>query len=225
MISIRNYLFARRLVNIVSKRYFLPMTLRRAPAEHTPDEIAEMLVHLGRAARGEDASARLTPAQWTGLRFFARANRASRTPSAFASFHATTRGTASQTVKSLEQKGLLTRTRSEEDRRSVRFELTRQGRMMLRADPLRHLAHAIERLPADERAALASALPALASDLATMRGASAFGTCGDCRHYAERNGGGYCACVAAELAPSEIGQLCANFAAGDPHTADPEETT
>ncbi len=210
---------------MVSERYFQFMTSRSADPSHTPDEIAEMLVHLGRAARGEDAAARLTPAQWTGLRFFARANRASRTPSAFASFHATTRGTASQTVKSLEQKGLLTRSRSDEDRRSVRFELTNHGRTMLRADPLRHLAHAIERLPDRQRAALSAALPAVATDLATMRGASAFGTCGDCRHFAGRDGGGYCACVAAELTPAEIGQLCANFAADTTHTTDPEETT
>lgn len=178
------------------------------------DEIAEILVHLGRAARGEDSSAALTPAQWTGLRFFARANRASRTPSAFASFHATTRGTASQTVKSLEQKGLLSRTRSEEDRRSVRFELTRAGQETLESDPLRHLSNSIARLEPALQAALARALPALAVDIAAARGAPAFGTCGDCRHFAAGPGAGYCACVAAELAPDEMGRLCANFALG-----------
>jgi DNA-binding MarR family transcriptional regulator len=179
------------------------------------DEIAEILVHLGRAARGEDSDAALTPAQWTGLRFFARANRASRTPSAFASFHATTRGTASQTVKSLEQKGLLSRTRSEEDRRSVRFELTEAGRKALDRDPLRHLSTSISRLDPVLQAALARALPALAVDVAAARGAPAFGTCGDCRHFAAGPGAGYCACVAAELAPEEMGQLCANFALGE----------
>ena len=71
------------------------------PPKHT-EEIAELLVHIGRSARGEDSDSDLTAAQWTALRFFARANRVSRTPSAFASFQATTRGTASQTLKSLE---------------------------------------------------------------------------------------------------------------------------
>jgi DNA-binding MarR family transcriptional regulator len=189
-----------------------------------PEELAEFLVHLGRAARGEDGGAALTPAQWTALRFFARANRASRTPSAFASFHATTRGTASQTVKSLETKGYLVRRRSEEDRRSVRFELTEAGQQMLDRDPLRHLAESIGRLGAEERTALGRALPALAIDLATARGANAFGTCGDCRHFSARDGGGHCACVSAELTPEEIGQLCASFAAGDdPALRLPEE--
>ncbi|MFP4043057.1 MAG: MarR family transcriptional regulator [Rhodosalinus sp.] len=135
----------------------------------SPDEIAEFLVHLGRAARGEDGAAALTPAQWTALRFFARANRSSRTPSAFASFHATTRGTASQTVKSLETKGYLTRMRAKEDRRSVRFELTEAGQDMLARDPLRHLAQSIGRLDCAARDALARALPALAVDVAAAR--------------------------------------------------------
>lgn len=189
----------------------------------SPDELAEFLVHLGRAARGEDAGAALTPAQWTALRFFARANRASRTPSAFASFHATTRGTASQTVKSLEAKGYLTRRQSDQDRRSVRFELTGSGQAMLERDPLRHLAQSIARLGPAERGALARALPALVVDVATARGTNAFGTCGDCRHFSAREGGGHCACVAAELTPEEIGQLCASFAAGDDALRLPED--
>ena len=176
------------------------------------DEIAEYLVHIGRSARAEVPDAQLTAAQWTGLRFFARANRTSRTPSAFASFQATTRGTASQTVKSLEAKGLLCRRKCDHDGRSVQFEVTDAGRAMLKSDPLRHLIAAIARLPEAERAALARALPVLSADVAAMRGVNAFGTCGDCAHFADGKGGGYCACVAAGLAPEEIGQMCASFA-------------
>ena len=49
---------------------------------------AELIVHLGRIAQGDGFVAGLTPAQWTALRYFASANRFSRTPSAFAEFHA-----------------------------------------------------------------------------------------------------------------------------------------
>ncbi|HKN41440.1 MAG TPA: hypothetical protein VJV87_00945, partial [Sphingomicrobium sp.] len=38
---------------------------------------------------------------WMALRFFSRANSFSRTPSAFAEFQATTRGTATQAIKAL----------------------------------------------------------------------------------------------------------------------------
>ena len=44
--------------------------------------IAELVLHLGRIASGEALVEGLTPVQWAGLRYFARANRFSRTPSA-----------------------------------------------------------------------------------------------------------------------------------------------
>lgn len=199
-----------RLVKPVSKHYF--PTMPHEPPN--PDRIAEFLVHIGRSARGDDTGAALTAAQWTALRFFDRATRASRTPSALASFQATTRGTASQTIKSLETRGLLRRHRSDSDGRSVCFEVTAPGADMLTQDPLRHLTAALARLDADDRAALARALPVLAADLAARRGATAFGTCDDCAHFECRGAGAYCACMADDLAPVDIGRLCARFAPG-----------
>lgn len=174
-----------------------------------PDRIVELLVHLGRAARSEDAHSGLTAAQWTCLRFFARANGSSRTPSAFASFQATTRGTASQIVKSLERRGLVTRSRSERDRRSVCFDLTARGRAMLDRDPLRDLAALIEGLGDSESARFLTTLSGLASALAVQRDSPAFGTCSDCNHFEGSGGRSYCACMAAELAAEETDMLCA----------------
>ena len=194
---------------MVSKRYQLLMTDIATDTE----EIAELLVYLGRAARGTDAGSALTAAQWTAMRFFARANRLSRTPSAFASFHATTRGTASQIIKSLIQRNYLVRHDAVDDRRSIRLDLTSSGETVMRHDPLHDMTEAIDRLEGTLRTALRRALPALAGELAKIRGTVVFGTCGDCRHF---SGGGktrYCACVAAEVAPSDLGRLCINFAA------------
>lgn len=171
-----------------------------------------MLVHVGRSARAEGREDILTAAQWTALRFFARANRTSRTPSAFASFQATTRGTASQVIKSLVQGGFLERHPSDIDKRSARFEVTARGRDILEHDPMRHLVAALGGLSDTDHASLARALPQIASTLARHRGDRGFGTCGDCRYFEDRDGGAYCACVASDLAPSEIGQLCASFA-------------
>lgn len=181
----------------------------------TTEEIAELLVYLGRAARGADAGSDLTAAQWTAMRFFARANRLSRTPSAFASFNATTRGTASQIIKSLVQKDYLFRHQAVDDRRSVRLELTHSGQAIMRYDPLHNLSDAIERLEGKLRMALRQALPALAGELAKIRDTVAFGTCGDCRHFSCCGGVSYCACVDAELDPTDLGYLCVNFAASE----------
>ena len=180
------------------------------------EKLAEMLVHVGRSARAEGREDVLTAAQWTALRFFARANQASRTPSAFASFQATTRGTASQTIKTLEQGGYLDRRASDTDKRSVCFEVTERGRAMLAQDPLRHLVAALSGLSEGDHASLARALPEIASSLAARRGDREFGTCGDCKFFETRDGTAYCACVARDLAPFEIGQLCARFAAAAP---------
>jgi len=203
------------LVKPVSTRYHPGMT-DTVPTEAAPATLAELLVHVGRSARGDEGGpARLTAAQWTALRFFARANRASRTPSAFASFQATTRGTASQTIKTLETRGLLMRRRSESDGRSVRFEVTAAGQEILATDPLRHLMAAIDHLPQPDRAALERILPELSAHLAAARGAASVGTCGHCDHFDSRGDGGYCACVAQSLAPFEIGQLCTRFTPRD----------
>ncbi len=177
----------------------------------TPDRIAELLVHVGRAARSEDGRSELTAAQWTCLRFFARANSNTRTPSSFASFQATTRGTASQIIKSLESRGLIVRRRSERDGRSVRFDLTEIGQEMLAQDPLRDLMGVIDELGANERDRFLETLSRLASALAGLREVPSFGTCDDCSHFASVGGTAYCACIAAELAADEIDKLCASY--------------
>src|SRR2546430_17517743 len=76
-------------------------------------ETAELLLLAGRLVQAEGYDGELSPAQWMALRFFARANPFSRTPSAFAQFQATTRGTATQAIKALEAGGDLVRQRYE----------------------------------------------------------------------------------------------------------------
>ncbi|MFP7674890.1 MarR family winged helix-turn-helix transcriptional regulator [Marivita sp. S0852] len=178
----------------------------------TSDQIAELLVHLGRAARSEDTGSFLTAAQWTCLRFFARANGSTRTPSAFASFQATTRGTASQIVKSLERQGLVSRSRSDRDRRSVCFDVTEHGQQMLMQDPLRDVIAVIDSLGAAEGARLLRTLSRLTSALSARRDLPCFGTCQDCSHFGSTQDSAYCACMAADLAETDISKLCASYA-------------
>ena len=96
-------------------------------------ETAELLLLVGRLVQADGYDGELSPAQWMALRFFARANSFSRTPSAFAEFQATTRGTASQAIKALEAGGYLIRQRSQADGRSVTLRLTDKGREVVGA--------------------------------------------------------------------------------------------
>lgn len=180
------------------------------------DRIAELLVHVGRAARSENAASGLTAAQWACLRFFARANGSTCTPSGFASFQATTRGTASQIIKTLERQGLLARRPSDRDGRSAQLELTGTGRARLREDPLRDLIRAVGHLDTEERDRFLDTLSRLASGLAALKGMPAFGTCPGCRHFKPDGDSGHCACMDVALAPEEVDKLCANYRGAQP---------
>ncbi len=182
--------------------------------------VADLIAQLGRIAHGEGFVGGLTPAQWSALRYFSRANRFSRTVSAFAEFHATTRGTASQTVKSLVNQGYLTRTRSERDGRSARLDMTHKGKAALADDPFEILAGAARALSPTARSGLESALERMVRHVAREYGRCLFGMCPSCMHL---RGDG--ACVAGRppyecgfldepLKNDELEQLCVNFAPG-----------
>jgi len=178
---------------------------------------AEMLVHLARLVHGAAADASLTPAQWTALRYFASANRFSRTPSAFSEFHATTRGTASQTVKSLIAMGLLMRQAHDSDGRSALIEVTPAGHAKLASDPLGDLIHCIRALPDAQRKAFTQTLTELGTALARHRAAPLFGKCGDCGHCdSAQSGGAYCRCTQSILSGDEMQTLCIDFAPASP---------
>ena len=179
--------------------------------------VAELVTQLGRYAYGETPAAGLTPAQWTALRYFSRANRFSRTVSAFAEFHATTRGTASGTVKSLVQRGYLKRTRSSSDGRSARLDVTSKATAIASNDPFQRLTRAADTLSTTTHRAVRKGLDRMLGELAQNLGKPRFGRCMDCRHL----GGDGC-CLQGQppyecgllnkpLAASEIEQLCVNF--------------
>jgi|SynMetStandDraft_2_1070026.scaffolds.fasta_scaffold04464_1 DNA-binding MarR family transcriptional regulator len=179
--------------------------------------VAEQIVHLARLVHGAASDQCLTPAQWTALRYFARANRFSRTPSAFSEFHATTRGTASQTVKSLIALGYLERHTNEADARSTLIEVTATGREKLGDDPLSALTQAIDQLPEGARDQFASLIARLATTMARARTAPLFGNCGDCGHCdTTGKGPAYCRCTQTLLDRGEMTALCVDFSPAAP---------
>lgn len=179
--------------------------------------IAELAAQLSRLVYGDAFIDGLTPAQWTALRFFSRANRFSRTVSAFAEFHATTKGPASQTVKSLVVKKLIKRTRSKSDGRSARLDLTANGQASLKNDPFEILIRAAGTLPSSTRVTIARALERMLAQVAKQRDRHLFGTCLSCKHLAgdgcstEDKAPYQCTLVHEPLQESEIAQLCINF--------------
>ena len=76
---------------------------------------------------------------------------------AFAQLHNKTQSSASQTIGSLERRGLVTKVPGS-DRRMRILELTETGRKALKHDPIHRLARTIEELPDAELQRLARAL-------------------------------------------------------------------
>lgn len=109
----------------------------------------------------------LNPAQWGAVRFLAHARPSQRTVSGFADFQATTAGTASRTLASLEKKGLAYKERHPEDHRSFQINLTQEGQALLDKDPLKVLENAIESLPEETVEQLANGLEGVIRKIST----------------------------------------------------------
>ena len=183
-------------------------------------ETAELLLLLGRLVQADGYEGELSPAQWMALRFFARANSFSRTPSAFAEFQATTRGTASQAIKALEAVGYLVRQRSQADGRSVTLRLTDKGHEVVARDPFEVLVRAVGSLNAQKRAAMRDALHRVLTTIATSRAHRHFGVCQDCAYLSRGMYRGStnpnrsaleCLLFGLPIEPDDAGLLCVHF--------------
>ena len=183
-------------------------------------ETAELLLLVGRLVQADGYEGELSPAQWMALRFFARANSFSRTPSAFAEFQATTRGTASQAIKALEAGGYLVRQRSKADGRSVTLRLTRKGHEVVERDPFETLVRAVGSLDPQQQTAMHDALHRVLATLAASGAHQHFGVCQNCAYLGAET---YCDPTSASqsvlacrlfgvpIEPEDAGLLCVHF--------------
>ncbi len=168
--------------------------------------IRELINRLARLDTAQAWQGDLNPTQSVVLDYLARANRFSRSPSHVADYLGTTRGTISQSLKSLGQKGYVVERRSQSDKRTIRFDLTDKGsEAALRPNVT---ARAIARLEDGASDGLIASLEAVLVSLLTENGGRPFGICSACRHFKPRRGGGYCTLLSEELSYSDAGQIC-----------------
>jgi len=175
------------------------------------ETLAHLLDRLGRAVHNLQYADGLNPAQWEALRFLSRANRYSRKPSALADYLGTTKGTVSQTVKALEEKGLVRRTVEAKDRRIVRLELTEDGNAMLVKDPLVTLSDAAAGAP-EEVATATRILSSYVLSLQGQCGMKSFGVCTNCGHFStdvcDDGTAPHCGLTGEPLSDTEIKKIC-----------------
>jgi len=168
--------------------------------------IKELVDRLGRVSAANEWDNDLNPTQSAALSYLARANRLSRSPSQVSEFLTATRGTVSQTLKALARKGLISETRSEEDRRSITYSITEKGMEHFRKIGV--IEHAAAQLEHTESEALILGLEALVHNALGQRGYRAFGVCKTCIHHHKRTDGGYCKLLGEPLASAEAEQIC-----------------
>jgi DNA-binding MarR family transcriptional regulator len=179
-------------------------------------QIAELIGRLGRLAHALQFAAGLNPAHWEALRFLARANKYSRSPSAISAYLGVTRGTASQTLIALEEKGYIERAKSVADRRAVELRLTQKGRDLVCKDPLCCIEEAATGLGDTCRAEIAGGLQHVVAALQRAGGHASFGPCFGCSHLERRAGAGsseacHCALKGEALELADLGKICVDY--------------
>jgi DNA-binding MarR family transcriptional regulator len=162
-----------------------------------PDKIVNLINRLGRSIHCRQFAQGLNPAQWEALRYLSRANHYSRPPSALADYLRTTKGTASQTLKSLEGKGYVRRVPVPEDRRAVRIDITDAGHIVLRRDPLQCLESSAAEMDEDIET-VSRFLGRLAASL-DRSNVKASGLCSECTYFCKNEA------AAAEGGPHKCG--------------------
>ncbi|MFT4563705.1 MAG: DNA-binding MarR family transcriptional regulator [Gammaproteobacteria bacterium] len=183
-----------------------------------PRNVADLVERLNHGAYADENRNGLKPAQWSALRYFANANRFSKTASAFAQYQGITAGAASQTIGGLVKQRLLKRTCDNVDKRRHHLTLTAKAEGLTKTDPISSLVAAASTLEENQRDATALGLSKMLAHLVRERGGVVFGFCDDCQYLrCERRSGrsdSYrCAQAEQLLTEQELNKICINFEA------------
>lgn len=174
------------------------------------DLARQLILRLARLESEGGWSEGLNPAQRMALEYLARANQFSRQPSHVAEFMGSTRGTISQTLKALREKGLVAETRSQIDRRSLSYELTAKGEQAVASAS--SLGIALNTLPEKESHQLARTLQRTLESALDANGQKQFGICRKCHHHVPQRNGGFCKLLNLPITPSETERMCVEYA-------------
>jgi DNA-binding MarR family transcriptional regulator len=168
------------------------------------------LERLARLLRQAGHTHGLNPVQWEALRYLARCNALSHSPGALARYLGSTKGTVSQTVKSLAAKGLVEKQMGGQDKRGVALFLTEAGRGLLAEDDGLVLLADIAELSDKTRRRFDRALEALLEQERLRQGEPSFGTCLNCKYYREASSGlsAHCMKVNAAVSDTETTMIC-----------------
>ena len=168
--------------------------------------IRALINRLARMDASSNWDGDINPAQRAALDYLAQANRFSRAPSHVADYLGTTRGTMSQTLKALVQKGHIEEERVASDRRSISYSLTAKGRKTVAEGVL--FAQALTALDGDFLESLGDGLETVLRRMLAANGGRSFGLCRTCRYHQVHKDTRYCSLLSVPLKPQEGELIC-----------------
>ncbi len=173
--------------------------------------IAALVERIGRLLNTEAHTEGLLPVQWETLRYLNKANKFSRTAATLTAYLGITKGTVSQTLKTLEARRLVKKHVDRRDRRSNQLSTTAKGKKMLESDPLAITVSALDQLDKTSQKALSTSLESLLSMRLAAQDRRPFGQCRNCRFFTPDHAEGspnYCLLLRETLSASDAGQIC-----------------
>ncbi len=179
-------------------------------------QLAPLLERLGalvhRSVRDDAARHGLLPIHVLVLGYLARANRYSDLPIAIAEYCGITRGTVSQTLAVLEDKGLLVKEPDERHGKRIHLRLTRAGRAALNNSWTQRLEQDLTSLPPGA-AALEDSLRGVLMTLQRLNGQRPFGVCRQCAHFLRESRSARCGLTGEPLATEQTLKICREWTA------------
>jgi DNA-binding MarR family transcriptional regulator len=167
----------------------------------------ELIERIGNLLRTEDRrlghSHGLQPVHIQALDYLSRCNHMSDTPLALSQFLGISKGTTSQSLLVLQNKGYIKKSPDKDDRRVVHLQLSPKGNKLLD-----HFNYPDSGLPAAEQDATAQALSRILRSLIEQQQGKSFGVCHSCRHFQQQGKGYHCGLIGAALQPDWIDNIC-----------------
>lgn len=173
-------------------------------------DLIERLGNLVRAdVRAVFHATGVRPVQLEALNYLTQCNRYSDTPQAVAEYLGLTKGTVSQTLKILDEKGLLRKRSDINDKRLVHLKPTAKGRRLVeQVVPSESLALGADKLAASERQAIVEALQVLLRSVQKANDLKTFAPCHTCRFNQKNEAGYLCKLTEEPLAEDDVALIC-----------------
>ena len=155
---------------------------------------------------------KLQPVQLEMLGFLNRCNRYSDTPAAVAEYLGLTKGTVSQSLQRLEEKGYVVKRQDPQDGRVVRLSLTAKGKKLASHSVFEGVEAFFARQSGNDVATFERLATELLRVLQTGNGLRPFGICSDCRMFQTLGPTKFrCGLTGDDLKSADSEKLCREF--------------